>query len=334
MDLDTFLTTVYVWIDDWYKAEGAALVKRRKAGTQRMTDSEVLTIAIAGQWQVGVPWRSERGIVRWMHNYGTSWFPKMLKRSAYNERVRKLWAAFVRLQQVFAERMETPDNVYEAVDCVPLASCSIAQAASSKGHWLMESTLGRGGNDGGWFYGHQILTSVTPTGAVTGWLLGAAHDDDRWLMQAFISARAGHMHLLAPAQVKGRHPRQPSGRMLLQACVGHAKARPYVVDRGFNGLRWYEHWLRLYQVCVISVPPANTPYRWPHLLSRWLASHRQIIETVFSRLVIVFGWKRLNAHSTWGQLTRIAAKLSAYNIGLFLNLSLARPLGTLETLLL
>ena len=68
--------------------------------------------------------------------------------------------------------------------------------------------------------------------------------------------------------------------------------------------------------------------------SRWLSSHRQIIETVFSRLVIVFGWQRLNAHSTWSQLIRIATKVSAYNIGLFLNLSLAHPLGTLETLLL
>ena len=46
-----------------------------------MSDSEVLTVAIAGQWRDGVPWRSERGIVRYMLKHGQSWFPRMLKRS-------------------------------------------------------------------------------------------------------------------------------------------------------------------------------------------------------------------------------------------------------------
>jgi hypothetical protein len=332
MDLDTFLTTVYVWIDDWYKAEGVELLARRKAGRQRMSDSEVLTIALAGQWRVGVPWRSERGVVRWMERHGQAWFPRMLKRSAFNERVRQLWGGLVRLQQVFAERLETAQDVYEVVDCVPLPSCNIAQAASKSGRWLLESTLGRGGNNGGWFYGHQVLTSVTPKGAVTGWLLGAAHDDDRWMLQAFISARAGYMDLVGPLPASGKGLSYPTGRMLLPASTGQAKARPYVADRGFNGARWYTHWLRLYHVCVISVPAANTPYHWPTSLSRWLSAQRQIVETVFSRLVRVFGWQHLDAHSTWGQLTRIAAKMSAYNIGLYLNQTLARPLGALETL--
>lgn len=62
MDLDTFLTELYVYVDDWYKAEGQKLMKRRGGPAIEMSDSEVLTIALAGQWRVGVPWQSERGI--------------------------------------------------------------------------------------------------------------------------------------------------------------------------------------------------------------------------------------------------------------------------------
>src|SRR5438105_7702716 len=51
----------------------------------------------------GVPWASERGTVRWVRAHGRRMFPQMLERSAFNERVRKLWGAFIILQQVVGE---------------------------------------------------------------------------------------------------------------------------------------------------------------------------------------------------------------------------------------
>jgi hypothetical protein len=64
-----------------------------------------------------------------------------------------------------------------------------------------------------------------------------------------------------------------------------------------------------------------------------LASFRQIVDTVFARLDTTFSMKQLNAHSRWGQLTRIAARLAAYNLGLFINRLLNRPAGALATLI-
>ena len=95
MDLDTFFTTLYVVIDDWYKSKMISLMKRHPGPALQMSDSEVLTVAIAAQWRAGVPWQSERGIVRYMLENGRSWFPRMLKRSQFNKRLRDLWAAFV-----------------------------------------------------------------------------------------------------------------------------------------------------------------------------------------------------------------------------------------------
>ena len=75
MDLDTFLTTLYGVVDDWYQEEIGARV--HVGVRERMSDSEVLTVALAGQWRVGVPWRSERGVVRWMQPTGRTAVEKL-----------------------------------------------------------------------------------------------------------------------------------------------------------------------------------------------------------------------------------------------------------------
>lgn len=115
--------------------------------------------------------------------------------------------------------------------------------------------------------------------------------------------------------------------------MGHAQDRPYLADKGFNGERWAAQWRQSYHATVITVPPANVQHPWSPQWKVWLASHRQIVETVFARLDQVFQIKQLNAHSRWGQYTRVAAKMAAYNIGLFINQLLGRPLGALATLI-
>lgn len=338
MDLDTFMTTLYVLVDDWYQSEMAGLMKRRRGAKPKMSDSEVLTVALAGQWRVGVPWRSERGVVRYMQAHGRQWFPHMLGRSAFNARVRNLWGALVKLQQVVAVELHSEDDVYESVDCRPLPACSLAQAASHKPQRLWTSGLGRGGNNGGWFYGEQLLAAVTPSGVVTGWLIGPPETDDRWIMDAFLSARAGQtMHLVGPPpsvkREKARQRTPPVGPMGPLIAPGPSASRPYVADQGFNGDRWRQHWRTRYAAEVITAPPANAPDAWPRGWKRWLSHHRQIVDTVFSWLDEVFGMNRLHAHSRWGQYTRVAAKMAAYNIGRYINRLAGRPEGALETLL-
>lgn len=58
MDLDTFFTTFYCFVDDWYKKETTVLMKRNADPASQMSAGEVLTVAIAGQWSAGAPWRS------------------------------------------------------------------------------------------------------------------------------------------------------------------------------------------------------------------------------------------------------------------------------------
>jgi hypothetical protein len=334
MDLETFFTTVYVLVDDWYKEQIADLKPKMGAPAQ-ISDSEVLTLAVVGQWRVGVPWQSERGLVRYIQAHGRGMFPRMLGVSAFNQRVRYLSGILVSLQQAVATWLGQAQELYECVDSLPLPAGTTGQYSREKGHWLWTSRIGKGA--GAWFWGDHWLVSVTPRGIIMGWLLGSADINDRWLMEAFISCRAGKPQLVQPPRrskdAKKQYTPPPVGFIGGWRACGLALDRPYLADGNFNGRRWRDHWSSTYGAQVITAPPYNEPQPWSGVLKSWLRRRRQPIETTFARLVTVFDVKHLQAHSRWGQFTRLAAKAAAYNLGLFINQLLERPLGALGTLI-
>lgn len=300
---------------------------QRPGPQPQLSDAEVLCLALASQWRKGVPWDSERGLVRYMQQHGKHWFPKMLQRSAFNARVCNLWRVVVGLQQDIAAQLSALQPAYELVDTLPLPAGSLSQSQAASQHWLSSATVGYGGNHGAMYWGHQALMSVSPMGVIGGWLLGSAHVDDRWLLQGLLSQRHGQAELLAPqAWRPSRTLLAPDGLGPYQACGGSLGAGCYLVDKGFNGVRWHNHWWQRYQAQVLSVPARRgSAKRWPRSWARWFKHLRQPIETVFAVLSEVFGVKRLRAHSLWGLYTRLALAAAAHNLGIVLNLSLGRP---------
>lgn len=330
MDFDTFITTLYVIVDDWMKEQVPAAALKRTGPSPTMSDAEVLSVALAGHWREGVPWRSERAVVRYMQNHGRHWFPTMLGRSAFNQRVRNLWAVAVRLQQDLGHSQPC---LYEIVDTVPVPAGSLAQSKARSGHWLPSADVGYGGNQGQMYWGHQALVSISAEGLIRGWLLAAASTDDRWLLQGLLSQRAGQAHLHAPEPWRPhRRLRVPAFMGAFQAC-GQRQARVYLTDKGFNGVRWQRHWMTHYQVQVLSAPSRGTASVWPRVWARWFKRLRQPIETVFALLSEVLSLKRLRAHSLWGLYTRLALATTAHNLGILLNQRLGRALWSHATLI-
>lgn len=323
MNLETFYQELYVVIDEWYKTRILPEQAPRRGRPPRVSDSEVLTLAVVSQWRVNVPWQSERGFVRYMQKYGLSWFPQMLKRSGYNARVRQLYGVLVQLQQAVGEWLTQAEDVYECLDCYPLPAFSNGQALREAQHWLWASQKGHGGNWGGWYWGDKLLVCVRSNGAVTGWLLGSANVNDRWLAEALLSTRTGALRLqpppVKPRKARAERPSPPLEQLGPQSAVGRWTGRPYLADQGFNGRGWQQHWQQDYRAEVITVPPTRTPYAWTRPWRLWLAHYRQVIETTLSLLDRVFGLGQLQAHSRWGQYTRIAAKMAACNLLLWFN---------------
>ncbi len=86
LDLDTFLTALYTIVDDLYNKHYLHLKPRRPGRRPRLSDSEVLTLAICAQWSG----TSERAFIRHASEYWLSYFPRLLSQSAYNRRFRDM----------------------------------------------------------------------------------------------------------------------------------------------------------------------------------------------------------------------------------------------------
>jgi len=63
IDLETFLTALYVIVDDLYQSHMQPQMPVRGGPQAEMSDSEVLCLGLAAQWRTGVPWKTERGVV-------------------------------------------------------------------------------------------------------------------------------------------------------------------------------------------------------------------------------------------------------------------------------
>jgi DDE family transposase len=106
----------------------------------------------------------------------------------------------------------------------------------------------------------------------------------------------------------------------------------YVADKGFAGERPRRRWQAQRQIDLVT-PPHQSSKRihWPKALRRWLASLRQIIETVNDKLLNTFRLARERPHDLTGFQARLAAKVGLHNFCIWLNLHLGRaPLAFAE----
>jgi hypothetical protein len=90
VDIDTFLTTLYVMIDDFCKT---SLSPERHPGPQAILNrSEVMTLARFGQWQ---GFGSARGFYRYAQRHLRAAFPQWPTREQFNRQMRQHHEALV-----------------------------------------------------------------------------------------------------------------------------------------------------------------------------------------------------------------------------------------------
>lgn len=331
LDLDTFLATLYTMVDDIYQENFAPLRAQTPGRPPCLSDSEVLTLAICAQWLA----RSERAFIRYAVSHWRPYFPRLLSQSAYNRRVRNLCGVLLRLVPLVATKLRAAWAPYQVVDTVPVP---LMRRCRGQRHKLfgLEAAIGRGGSDREWYYGCKLLLATAADGAITGFLLAPANAEDRWVAESFLCWRdwvhgsPATPQDMPPSHRRGGTYRGVAGSLWPQAAVGEASAAPYLMDRGFSGRWWEEHWWGDYHARVLTpqryrIGPASVP-------ERQLAGWRQVIETVNANLRQVFGLSAPRCRSKWGLTTRVASKLAAWNMAIYLNRYFQRPDFAVATL--
>ncbi len=73
------------------------------------------------------------------------------------------------------------------------------------------------------------------------------------------------------------------------------------------------------RIRLLTVPRANQRVQLPPALGRQINAARQIIETVNGQLTEQFHLEVNHAHTFWGLCTRLATKLAAHTLCIYLN---------------
>jgi hypothetical protein len=295
LDLDSFLVSLYVLVDDWWKLEHSS--EPSKAGRPALlTDPEVITLAILAQWP---RFRSERDFWRFAWAHLRPYFPKLCSQSQLNRRVRSVEPNLRDFQRAVARTLCGVSELYHVLDTT-LIPAMVRVRASRKGLFAGQATFGRSASKTEWVYGFKVALSVSPEGVICAFGLAEAASDDR-----------------------------PIGDFLIIEDSHEA----YMADKGFTGVQWERRWLDLYGALVAATPKDNSKRAWAKTDRRWASGKRQIIEGVIDQLKDLFALERHRAKTLGGLLARLAAKMAAYTCGQRLNDQLGRPLRHLADLL-
>ncbi len=297
VDVDTFITALYVMADDFAKTRN----KRSCPGpSAALSEAEIVTLAVLGQW---VNFPSERAFYRYAKRHLLSAFPTLPDRSQFNRQMRLQRDAITAFGLHLVAVLAAQDCNYEVLD----STAAVTRNAKRRGAgWLAGQADIGWSNREGWYEGFHVLLAVTPTGVITGFGFGPGSSADHHLAETLLAARC-------------RAELGPSS-------CGQAGRGNYIADKGFTGEIPHQRWKMLWQAEVIAAPhPKSKRRHWPKALRRWLSGLREIIESVNDKLLNTFGLDRERPHDLTGFQARLAAKVGLHNFCIWLNAQLERP---------
>jgi hypothetical protein len=230
VDVDTFLTALYVMADDFCHSRAQ---KKRPGPEASLSESEVMTLAVFARWG---RFASERDFYRFAAERLTDAFPTLPNRSQFDRLTRSLTRSIEEFALHLAEASLAGDRrcPYQALD---YSATPVRDYKRRGSGWLAGYADIGWSNSIGCYEGFNLLTSVAPCGVITGFCFAAASTADQRIAETFFGVRAfPHERLVS---------------------VGSAFDGHYVADKGFEGAENHLRWLDLYGARLVCPPKRN-----------------------------------------------------------------------------
>lgn len=296
IDFETFVITVYVMVD-----QALAHVPPpdpRPGRHPALSRSEVVTLALIAQLD---RFASERAFARFAAQRLRVLFPRLPDRSQLHRAMRVAQATCDAVRTQWGDQLDAAQAPYELLDgtAMPLRN------PARRGHPASAAfaAYGRGSRLGG-FYGCRVLVTATPAGVVTGYAVAAGNTHDSTLAETFFAERAGA---------------SPS------SAVGTASSGVYLADKAYSGRDQVKRWATRYAATVTAPPKRDSRDHWSEAAEHDHAHKRQMIETVFQRLLQGLRLERDRPRTEQGLTARLAAKCALSNLLICWNRTDHRP---------
>lgn len=307
LDPDTFLTALYVTVDDCCKMRDEA-TRSHPGAHAALSPSEVVTLAVFAEWGA---FPSERAFYRYAARRLRAAFPGLPTRAQLNRQIRACEPLVRAVFAALVARLVPAPPPYEILDTTAVPTRNVRRHGVG---WLPgQADVGKSTRLG-WYEGFHLLTSATPTGVLTGFGFGPASAKETLLAEAFLAARHGAR--LAPNALPP-----------LAATLATGPTCPdcYVGDGAFESAERQDRWRHWYHALVLAPPRRSAHASWPQPLRTWLATLRQTVESVYAKLHHVFRLATERPHALSGFRARLAATAALHNFCICMNRQLGRP---------
>lgn len=279
---DDFCLWMYVIIDDAWK-QIAPLFQRPGPPPSSCSDSELLTLALVGEcrgWDVETELLSQ-----WQSHRDL--FPHLPSQSRFNRRRRALTDAFNRVRQVVLRDFDAAYERYTLLDSLPIAVVRYAHVPSASDDWrIHQASYGRNQTKRQLFFGYKLHVLATLEGLLVDWSLTPAHVTD----------------LAAASELLTQHT-----DLIVLGDKGYISAA--VADD-----LWQQQHIRL-----LTLPKRNQRRTVALPDRKRFGNMRRWIETVNAQLTQQFHIEINHAHTFYGLCSRLATKLTAHTLSVYLN---------------
>jgi len=175
MSMETFLTVLYCFVDEWYQQNAPRLLKGKVGTKPVFSDSEVLTLMLAQHW---CGFQKESRWLRFLKNTYLALFPRLLDQSQFNRRARNLCWLLNRMRQDLLKQMGAFQEAVRLIDGTPVhvrhwrrfGKTHLRLPAAALGHCAAKKET---------FYGYRLVVMTPLEGGITDWERIPGNADER-----------------------------------------------------------------------------------------------------------------------------------------------------------
>ena len=289
-DLDTLLIALYVELADRI-IPARGFTRRGPGGRPEVTDAELVCIAVA---QVLLRFDDERHWLRIAPRLVGHLFPRLLRQSEYNERLKNLAPLMEAALRWLADATPGSAEMLRLMDATPIP-CGHSVITAKRSGLCGWAGYGYCPSHSRWYWGSKLLIICTCDGTVTGFGL---------------------------ANPKLYGEREQARQMLQdQPANRPAPGTAVVTDKGLSG-EDFEDFFTSDDLGLTLIRPARKDEKQPRYFPNWL---RQRVEAIIWTLKNQLSLERHGGRVPAGLWARIVQRLLALNAAIWHNWLIGAP---------
>jgi len=287
MLLEDFIIRIFCLIDETLKNLRGTQKLRQRGFEPNLSDSEIITMQIVAEF-LGID--TDKGAWEYFNFHWHDWFPALGSRANYAKHAANVWNITQQVQVQLAHQLGAFSDILHMADGFPMSVCHFKRANGSR-IYEGEADYGYCASKEEIYYGFKGNVMINSEGVIAHITATAANIDER---HSFWDLTKG-----------------------IQGDV--------IADKGLIGIEFQRELCESAQINLQTAVRSNMKQERSNGFIQWLISTRRLVETVIGQLTERLHIEKIRARKLWYLTNRIARKVLAHTIAIFINKQLGNP---------